>query len=639
LKPAAVCLGLALLNLVLQAPVFWPGETPFRGSIEPGYASTARFFAQHPDPWGWNPLYYFGLPTQFTYLPLVPYLAAAASWALPGYAMTDVYRAVVSVFGVLAPSVFFLLAWFALRSVPWALAVGLASSLVSPAYVFSQVGINRGTAYLPWRLQVLVKFGEGPHTVGLFLLPLALIAVYRAATRKRYSDVWLAAVAMAAVTLSSWVAGLALAFCCLLLMLAMRGSDFSHRHTMGAALLAYGMACFWLTPTFVRTTLLNWPVDSLGYEFQARQALLLAGWLAGVAGIHWACRRWLPGERWLEFFIQGAWVFGYVVTFKYGRGIDVIPEPHRYAPEAELFLMLAMAGAAKWGLARNARWLRIAAAVCLVLSVLAGARQVKAMTTQGFAIRRQLDRETLAEYRIARFLEGLEPRGRIFASGAFRFGLNSWVDLPQVSGVFESGLQNRIAMDFDYLVRVNESGAECVKALRAAGVEYVVVHGPQSKEFYRDIRPADKFEGLLEKVYDEGDDRIYRVPFDSWARAVRPEEPAAWPQFTLGSPDRPHLVAHWEGPSAIRIEGRTPDGLAIALPVTHDSGWQAMQGGAPVPVERDPQGFLLVLPKPGADGPVLLRFRAGAEPRVCAAVSGVVWAASLLGLAIRRRRA
>ncbi len=71
------------INLALNLPLLSPGELPFRDSIEGGYASMARFFAAHPNPWGWNPTQYCGLPTQFTYLPLLHYMVGAAHAVFP----------------------------------------------------------------------------------------------------------------------------------------------------------------------------------------------------------------------------------------------------------------------------------------------------------------------------------------------------------------------------------------------------------------------------------------------------------------------------------------------------------------------------------------------------------------------------
>ena len=62
----ALAAGLFALNVALNIPLFAPGETPYRDSIEGGYAGMARFFAEHPNPWGWNPTQYCGLPAQFT---------------------------------------------------------------------------------------------------------------------------------------------------------------------------------------------------------------------------------------------------------------------------------------------------------------------------------------------------------------------------------------------------------------------------------------------------------------------------------------------------------------------------------------------------------------------------------------------
>jgi len=47
------------------------------------------------------------------------------------------------------------------------------------------------------------------------------------------------------------------------------------------------------------------------------------------------------------------------------------------------------------------------------------------------------------EYRLAEWIAQHPPEGRVFASGGLRFRLNSWFDIPQVGGGFETGLQNR----------------------------------------------------------------------------------------------------------------------------------------------------------------------------------------------------
>ena len=84
------------MNVGLNAPLFLPGELPYRDSIEAGYASIAHFISLHPNPWGWNPTVYCGLPTQFTYLPVLPYLASMAHWVAPGLDVPYAYRLITS---------------------------------------------------------------------------------------------------------------------------------------------------------------------------------------------------------------------------------------------------------------------------------------------------------------------------------------------------------------------------------------------------------------------------------------------------------------------------------------------------------------------------------------------------------------
>ena len=86
------------------------------------------------------------------------------------------------------------------------------------------------------------------------------------------------------------------------------------------------------------------------------------------------------------------------------------------------------------------------------------------------------------EYKLAQWLEDHKPSGRVFASGSFRFRLNALFPIQQVSGTFESGLKNRIAVDYYYQVRTGEGSKpqeEVIDSrmeLAAIGTEYAVIH-------------------------------------------------------------------------------------------------------------------------------------------------------------------
>jgi hypothetical protein len=175
-KSAILALAIFAINLALNLPLLSPGELPFRDSIEGGYASMARFFAAHPNPWGWNPTQYCGLPTQFTYLPLLHYVVGAAHAVLPFADLEHVYRLVTVFLTMLGPVTLFLLALFFTKSRRWAFAVAITYTLFSPVYgLIAQIDHDRGVVQLPWRIQVLAKYGEGPHNATVTLLPLTIL--------------------------------------------------------------------------------------------------------------------------------------------------------------------------------------------------------------------------------------------------------------------------------------------------------------------------------------------------------------------------------------------------------------------------------------------------------------------------------
>src|SRR5262249_14332488 len=161
---------------------------------------------------------------------------------------------------------------------------------------------------------------------------------------------FLAAVALAAVTLTNWVAALALAFCFATLLLAgltaqsrdRNGADpslqardlhplpYGRGSVLISAVLAYLLACFWLTPRFLKTVAFNWPADAFNYHLRGQQALLLAGLLAGLLLIRLLFLKF-PGEPYLCFLTLAFFGFAYTVLIYYKYGLDTIPESRRYA--------------------------------------------------------------------------------------------------------------------------------------------------------------------------------------------------------------------------------------------------------------------------------------------------------------------
>jgi len=645
-----LALAIFLLNVWLNAPLFLEGELPFRGSIEGGYVAIARFVSAHPNPWGWDPFQYCGLPTRFLYVPALPYLTAFLAHLLPHVPLAFIYRVIVSAMTCLGPVTVFFFALYFTGSRRWSLAAALVYGFLSPSYgLFPAVEKDRGIVQLPWRVQVLAKYGEGPHNTALALLPLVLVALWSAARRRGYPPILVAALLLAVTPLVNWLGAFALAIACVILLVASLGEPgFRAWRVFAAAGLAYLLACFWLTPTFIKTIVFNWPTDSFAYQFGAPQRWLAAGLASSVLLIR-LLFRWLGGSFYLRFVTLAAFTFGFIATVFYIYGLDTIPESRRYAIEFELFLALAVVEAIRLGVRHPNQTVRLCAIGTAGAALLAGTPQLWAYATQGWSRWMPAPREESIEYRLARWMAQHPPQGRVFASGGMRFRMNSWFDIPQVGGGFETGLQNRMPWDLAYHIRTakdSRPGRETQDALlelKAMGTEYVVIHGPKSREYYRDFIRPERVAAALAAVYHEEDDTIYALPARPLAHLVSREElPGQDAQSrpwvlepyvaAMEDPARPVLRTRWLDTSTLAVDGPVPEGRLVAVQVNCDPGWRAAQDGREIAIEPDKLGFMVLRAAPAAAAHIELRYRGTAEQRLMAGVSALAAAAALLRL-------
>ncbi len=637
-------LAILALNLCLNGPLFMRGDLPFRGSIEAGYAATARFISNHPNPWGWNPFQYCGIPTRFLYVPALPYFTALTVRIFPHAPLDYTSRVIVSLATCLGPVTLFLFALYFTRSCWWSLAAAMAYSLLSPSYgLFPDVERDRGIVQLPWRIQVLAKYGEGPHNTALMLMPLVLLAVWLAATRRGYSRILAAAVLLALTPLVNWVGAFALALACVLLLLSGLGTpDFRMKPVCISGGLGYLLACFWLTPAFIRTIVFNWPTDSFAYQFGTPQKWLAGGLIGGVVLLR-LLFHFTRASFYLCFVTLAAFTFGWIATFFYLGGYDTIPESRRYAIEVELFLALALTEAIRLGARHSNSTVRMCAYGTAAVLLLSGTPQLWAYANEGWSRWQPAPRENSIEYHMARWMADHPPQGRVFASGGTRFRMNSWFDLPQVGGGFETGLQNRVPWDLSVRIKTGHDAAETLLMLKAMDAQFVVVHGPHSREYYRDIQQPERLASALPVAHHEEDDTIYELPAHPLAFPVSATElpagdPAEHPQvlasYVAAREDgtRPVLRTAWRDTTTFEIDGAVDAGRLIAVSMNADPAWHAAQDGREIPIETDNLGFMVLHAAPSAATHIEMRYRVGAEPRVMAAISLLAWVGALFFL-------
>ena len=123
-----------------------------------------------------------------------------------------------------------------------------------------------------------------------------------------------------------------------------------------------------------------------------------------------------------------------------------------------------------------------------------------------------------------------------------------------------------------------------------------------------------------------------RIPLRNYVNAIEaePRTPGAKDRLRM---DRPN-------PDEMRMQASLEPGEAILVQESYDPAWHAYSNGKPVPIEKDPIGFMLLHTEPGAQSIVLI-FEPTLEIRAGLILSclSVIIAATLVMFGWRRASA
>jgi hypothetical protein len=154
---------------------------------------------------------------------------------------------------------------------------------------------------------------------------------------------------------------------------------------------------------------------------------------------------------------------------------------------------------------------------------------------------------------------------------------------------------------------------------------------------YKDFVDPRKFEGVLEPLWRDGGDVIYRVgkPHGSLARVVpraslvarTPEngsdvEPLRGYVAALEDPAMAEARLRWTSQHSGRIETEIAAGQVISLQMAWHPGWHARVGGKEIRVARDALGLMTIYPEEGRQS-IDLIYDGGWEMRIAKWVCGI----------------
>jgi hypothetical protein len=633
-------------NAYLTPLLFHTAYTVQMGSIEAAYVGLARYVSQHWNDMGWFPLWYGGIPYADSYPPLLHWISGLVV-TLAGVSPGLAYHFVTAMIYCLGPVTLFWMAWRLSGKRECALAAGIGYSLISPTCLLAaSARVDSDGFWGPRRLVTLVVWGEGPHVASLCLLPLA-IGMLHVALEKRKPWYWVAAaLSIAAVPMSNWLGGMALAICVLAYLFA----GLPAGRKLGSTLLctgalgvyAYAIAVPWLSPATIAVIRANAPRVADNFHADWTQRKFAIAVAAAFLLAAWAMARWnVPRHTrfaWLASLVLAASALG-----GFWFRLSLLPQPARYALEMDMFLWVAVVFAV-WPLLRpipGSQWdkppglsiraklglvlRRPALAIVLVLAV-ACMPIVKHQRRSARWVARSIDIHSTIEYKTAKWLDAHMPGARVFAPGTIGFWLNAFSDAPQLTGGFDNGIRNPTVAAVIFHVYAGDKQQYMVDLLRAYGCDAMIGGGADSAEFYHPISHPEKLRGLTE-LWRDGGDAVYDVPrrSRSLAHVMRPDDLVRAPVSSQGfSALDPYLAAldnplypaagfRWRAASAATVTAALQPDQILSVQIAWDKGWNASVAGRPVATFSDELGQMVVAPKCGGRCTVELKYDGGTE--------------------------
>ena len=647
LKTACLAASLFVVNLWVAKTLLFADFINQMYSIEGTHIALGRFVLNH---WGdlyWFPLWYNGVPFQNTYPPVHPFLVAAVA-GLCDLATPRAYHALTAILYALGPVTLFLLAFKLSGSRWYSSAAALVYSFSSSStLLIPAVSRDAGGFWHARRLQVLVRYGEGPHIAAVTLLPLALLLLILAFEKRK--PLWwaMAAVGLAATALTNWLGAFALALAALawLLVSADSAGFWKWLAAIGLGLGAYAIACPWLLPSTIMTTFAGETLATGSAETLGRPMAILIGALLFFALYKLLRLSRTPSA--LAFSALFLFAIAYLTLAAEWRGIAILHQATRLHLEMEMGIALAVSFGAKSILDLTPRRTRVAAACAILAIGVYGAVRYSANAGRMF---HAIDVHRTIEYREAKWISENLKSQRVMAPGSVGFFLNVFSDTPQFNGGYYQAVVNPFVSHALYQILSGDGaganeGAIAVTLLKAFGVGAVGVSGPNSEEAYKPFRNPKKFDGLLPEIWRDGDDVIYGIPrrSQSLAHVVRLADlPARAPSSTLDvEPIRPYLRAlddpalplatmTWLNQHSAAISASLQRGQILSVQVSYHPAWTATANGRPCRILRDNLGQLAVLPDCVGPCKVEIAYYGGTELLVA---SAVCWSALLGGLA------
>lgn len=624
---------LGILNYSIIKYLFLGEFSQNIASIEISYVQMAKFWVEGGGMW--QPLWYFGYPWHVFYTPVLPFLEVVLH-QLNGLSFAHAYRVIVACGYVLTPISLFFFVWQVAKSKIGAFIAALFYSVVPSIISFLFSGVAQDTLSgmaEPRRFAILVRWGEGPHTLALVFVPLFGLFFSRFLEKRRFMDQILACIFLGLVALTNAVAlwgAMLLVLCFFLAEFSKKTSNIISilKGLIGTGLISFGLIAFWYNMPFIATffregggALSNWYAM---FPWEMIVFLIISGFVIFLLNKLTARFTGLPMA--ILWFLM---LFGLVYAY-YASGdnhIEYAPQVLRLTTEVDMALGIVIGVVVSniylLLIKREGKFANVSRVVAIVFAALV----VGLMIPQAVLMVNKLpvyakpfsegvvgDIKKTSEYQVSEKLDEL-TRGtdeRVVAPGNYAFWLNYFADVPQLRGaLFQSSTHSW--PDNIYFQLVNGQDAQIsLDWLKIANVGKLVYTTAASAETYKDYKvPQSKFDSILKVNTAINGDIFYDVPLknNSLAKvvdanayksikkpfnAIDAEPINAYVGWMEENSERKLNVVKISA-SDIKISGELKNGEAVLVQETYDVGWK-VKGSGGWKVSRDPLDFIVLTP-------------------------------------------
>src|SRR3989344_1472097 len=494
---------------------------------------------------------------------------------------------------------------------------------------------------------------ELSRSMGLALLPLVLIFYWRLLEKINYTRLVVTILATALLFLTDGVTSLALlvGITAIVIIETHKGQTARKVTAVGLALaLAFLLDAFFFTPQNIRLIASSPSISGIGLVSFIKVMIQAAIGLGPAVLIVASMKLLSKGRQSLAFIWLWLLPFITITLLFYFSNRQFLTEYTRFLPEMEMGIALLIG----YWIAQKASSIKyqVLSIQSLWSVVVLGAILITVVYSfyktpahwQIFKTNPNI--KNSVEYQIAKWLDQqlttnnkqltTDIPDRVFLSGSTAFWLNEFApDVWQVRGGIDQASTNPSWARAVYHVRTSADAQTSLLWLMALRVGYLVVHDQSSKEYYHDFIYPAKFEGKLEKVFDnQAGDRIYRV--DSPMASMTTQ--AGLKDLLLPDPAKRNerqaldVYTGWlqagkrakleETSNGLLVKAEIGKDEVLALGITYDRGWQVKDlQGEKLKTAADPLGNLVIFPQKEGEQTITLKFQEGVDLWLGIAVS------------------